>query len=124
MSEARVIKKYPNRRLYDTEESRYITLDELTEKVRKGTDVTIVDAKSGQDLTQATLTQIILETPAARSLPVPLLRQLIRMQDDALGEGECGSREEHGRVRGRADGRLYPAARASSRRGAEGVTRG
>lgn len=81
-----VVKKYSNRRLYDTDASKYVTQEELTEKIRGGSDVRVVDAKSGEDLTQAMLTQIILETPAARLLPVPLLMQLIRMQDDALGE--------------------------------------
>ncbi len=81
-----VIKKYSNRRLYDTDESRYITLDELTDKIRSGTDVSVVDAKSGEDLTQATLTQVILETSAAKLLPVPVLMRLIRMKDDALAE--------------------------------------
>jgi len=81
-----VVKKYSNRRLYDTEESRYITLEELTERIRAGADARVVDAKTGEDLTQATLTQVILEGPAAKLLPVPLLTQLIRMQDDALGE--------------------------------------
>jgi polyhydroxyalkanoate synthesis repressor PhaR len=80
------IKKYGNRRLYDTGESRYITLDELTDRIKEGADVRIVDAKTGDDLTQATLVQIVLETRAARLLPVPLLSKLIRMQDDALGE--------------------------------------
>jgi polyhydroxyalkanoate synthesis repressor PhaR len=80
------IKKYSNRRLYDTEESRYITIEELTERIREGTDVRIVDAKSNEDLTQATLVQIVLDTKATRFLPVPLLARLIRMQDDALGE--------------------------------------
>ena len=81
-----IIKKYSNRRLYDTEESRYITLDELTGKIRAGEDVQIIDAKSGDDLTQTTLTQLILEGPGAGLLPVPLLHRLIRMQDDALAE--------------------------------------
>ncbi len=81
-----VVKKYSNRRLYDTDASKYITQEELMEKIRSGSDVRVVDAKSGDDLTQAMLTQIILETPAAKMLPVPLLMQLIRMQDDALGE--------------------------------------
>ncbi|MEZ4223172.1 MAG: polyhydroxyalkanoate synthesis regulator DNA-binding domain-containing protein [Polyangiaceae bacterium] len=81
-----VIKKYSNRRLYDTEESRYITLDELTEKIRAGSDVAVVDAKTGEDLTQATLTQVILETSAAKLLPVPVLMRLVRMKDDALAE--------------------------------------
>ncbi len=83
---AMLVKKYSNRRLYDTEESRYITLEELTDKVRRGADVQIVDAKSGEDLTQATLTQIILESKGARLLPTHLLARLIRMQDDALAE--------------------------------------
>jgi polyhydroxyalkanoate synthesis repressor PhaR len=82
-----IVKKYGNRRLYDTGESRYITLEELAEKIRKGSDVQVVDAKTGQDLTQATLTQIIVESRgAARLLPVPLLLQLIRMREDALAE--------------------------------------
>ena len=83
---ARVIKKYSNRRLYDTDESRYITLEELTEKIREGVDVRVVDAKTNEDLTQLTLTQIILEGPTAKLLPVPLLNQLIRMHDDSLAE--------------------------------------
>jgi polyhydroxyalkanoate synthesis repressor PhaR len=81
------VKKYGNRRLYDTADSRYITLEELAEKIRKGADAKIVDAKSGQDLTQATLTQIIIESRgAAKLLPVPFLLQLIRMREDALAE--------------------------------------
>jgi polyhydroxyalkanoate synthesis repressor PhaR len=81
-----VVKKYANRRLYDTDESRYITLGELTDKIRQGVDVQVIDAKTNEDLTQATLTQIILESKAARALPTQLLSRLIRMQDDALGE--------------------------------------
>lgn len=82
-----VIKKYSNRRLYDTGESRYVTLDELAEKIRSGFDVRVVDAKSNADLTQPTLAQIILESRrAARLLPSSLLLQLIRMDDDTLAE--------------------------------------
>ncbi len=82
-----IVKKYSNRRLYDTEGSRYMTLEELADKIRQGADVRVLDAKTGEDLTQATLTQIILESRgAARLLPVPLLLQLIRMGDDALAE--------------------------------------
>lgn len=80
------IKKYSNRRLYDTEESRYITLEEMTDLIKRGHDVRVVDAKTGEDLTQATLVQLVLETKAARLLPVPLLTRLIRMQEDALAE--------------------------------------
>lgn len=83
----RIVKKYSNRRLYDTEESRYITLDELAGLVRDGADVFIQDAKTGADLTQSTLAQVILESRGGgRLLPVPLLVQMIRMGDDALAE--------------------------------------
>ena len=82
-----IVKKYSNRRLYDTEASQYITLEELAEKIRLGAEVKVQDAKTAEDLTQVTLTQIILESRgAARLLPVPLLMQLIRMGDDALAE--------------------------------------
>jgi polyhydroxyalkanoate synthesis repressor PhaR len=82
-----LIKKYGNRRLYDTGDSRYVTLDELAAKIRTGTDLRVVDAQTGEDLTQATLTQIVLETGhASRFLPVQLLTQMIRLSDDALAE--------------------------------------
>jgi polyhydroxyalkanoate synthesis repressor PhaR len=87
MSAPVLIKKYGNRRLYDTGDSRYITLEELATKVRSGTDVRVLDAQNNDDLTQATLAQIILESgSAARVLPVGLLTQLVRLGDDALGE--------------------------------------
>ncbi len=82
-----LIKKYGNRRLYDTARSRYITLEELADIVRREEGVRVVDAKSGEDLTTSTLAQIIVEgRGAARLLPQPLLVQLIRMGDDALAE--------------------------------------
>ncbi|HUJ59905.1 MAG TPA: polyhydroxyalkanoate synthesis regulator DNA-binding domain-containing protein [Kofleriaceae bacterium] len=82
-----LIKKYGNRRLYDTGDSRYVTLDELAAKIRSGADLRVVDAQSNDDLTQATLTQIVLETGhAAKFLPVQLLTQMIRLSDDALAE--------------------------------------
>jgi polyhydroxyalkanoate synthesis repressor PhaR len=84
---ALLIKKYGNRRLYDTDRSRYITLEELADIVRREDGVRVVDAKSGEDLTTSTLAQIIVEgRGAARLLPLPLLVQLIRMGDDALAE--------------------------------------
>ena len=87
MSPPILIKKYGNRRLYDTAESRYITLEELAGIIQAGAEVRVVDAKSGADLTQATLTQIIIESrDAGQLLPVPLLTQLIRLGDDALAE--------------------------------------
>jgi polyhydroxyalkanoate synthesis repressor PhaR len=82
-----LIKKYGNRRLYDTSDSRYVTLDELAQKIRGGSDLRIVDAQTGEDLTQGTLTQLVLETGnAAKFLPVQLLTQMIRLSDDSLAE--------------------------------------
>jgi polyhydroxyalkanoate synthesis repressor PhaR len=82
-----LIRKYGNRRLYDTSDSRYVTLDELAQKIRSGSDLRIVDAQTGEDLTQATLTQLVLETGnAAKFLPVQLLTQMIRLSDDSLAE--------------------------------------
>ncbi len=84
-----LIKKYGNRRLYDTAQSRYITLEELAKLIQRGKDddVRVVSADDGEDLTTATLTQIIVEgRGAARLLPVPLLIELIRMGDTALAE--------------------------------------
>ena len=82
-----IVKKYSNRRLYDTDQSRYITQEELAEKIRHGAEIRVIDAATGDDLTQTTLAQIILESRgASRLLPVPLLVQLIRMRDDALAE--------------------------------------
>jgi polyhydroxyalkanoate synthesis repressor PhaR len=82
-----LVKKYGNRRLYDSESSRYVRLGEIAERIRAGADVRVVDAKSNADLTAPTLAQIIFEDRnAARLLPVPLLLQLIRMGDDSLAE--------------------------------------
>src|SRR5262249_17944342 len=84
---ALLVKKYGNRRLYDTDQSKYITLEELAESVRQGKDVRVVDAKTGEALTTPTLAQIIIEgRGAARLLPPALLVQLLRMGDDALAE--------------------------------------
>ncbi|MDF2695610.1 MAG: hypothetical protein K0S65_3993, partial [Labilithrix sp.] len=81
-----LVKKYPNRRLYDTRHSRYITLDDLEKTIRGGEDVTIHDAQDGRDLTQETLTQIVLERSGGRLLPASLLQRMIRLDDAALGE--------------------------------------
>lgn len=74
-----IIKKYANRRLYDTSTSSYVTLDHLSDLVRKGTDFEVRDAKTGEDLTRAVLTQIIYEneTKGEGALPLNFLRQLI-----------------------------------------------
>jgi polyhydroxyalkanoate synthesis repressor PhaR len=83
-----VIKKYGNRRLYDTLGSRYVNLDDIAVMIRKGRQVQVVDAKTGEDLTRVTLTQIITEdakeTPTG--LPLELLRQLIVATDQTRQE--------------------------------------
>src|SRR5260370_16256621 len=79
------VKKYSNRRLYDTSDSRYITLEDLAEKARQGEDVRVVDAKTGEDLTAATFTQAIVEGRGpARWLPDPLLLHPFRLGDHSL----------------------------------------
>jgi polyhydroxyalkanoate synthesis repressor PhaR len=82
-----IIKKYGNRRLYDTSTSRYINLDEIAALVRNGTDVQVVDVKTGEDLTRVTLTQIIVENAKDQpaGLPLELLRQLV-MASDHVGQ--------------------------------------
>ncbi|MCM8557220.1 polyhydroxyalkanoate synthesis repressor PhaR [Sphingomicrobium sediminis] len=81
-----IVKKYANRRLYDTERSSYITLDDLSEMIREGRDVEVVDAKSGEDITHQVLTQIIVEEEAdgGGMLPVSFLRELISMYGGAM----------------------------------------
>ncbi len=81
-----LVKKYANRRLYDTEASCYITNAELAARVRAGRDVRVLDAKTDEDLTQPTLVQLLVDGNRAHSLPVPLLLQLVRLGDDALAE--------------------------------------
>ncbi len=81
-----IVKKYANRRLYDTEDSRYITNAELSARVRAGRDVRVLDAKTDEDLTQPTLVQLLVDGNRAHLLPVPLLLQLVRLGDDALAE--------------------------------------
>jgi polyhydroxyalkanoate synthesis repressor PhaR len=83
-----IIKKYGNRRLYDTAASRYINLDDIASLIREGKDVKVVDAKTGQDLTRVTLTQIITEDAKDRptGLPLELLRQLIVASDEVRQE--------------------------------------
>jgi polyhydroxyalkanoate synthesis repressor PhaR len=83
-----VIKKYANRRLYNTETSTYVTLDDLAAMVKAGRDFVVYDAKTGDDLTHSVLTQIIVEqesrTGGQTLLPIPFLRQLIRFYGDSV----------------------------------------
>jgi polyhydroxyalkanoate synthesis repressor PhaR len=80
------IKKYPNRRYYDTTHSRHLTLDEIRSLIQQGYDITATDARTGDDITAQLLTQIILELDTAKldSFPVPLLLRVIRMNDQLM----------------------------------------
>jgi polyhydroxyalkanoate synthesis repressor PhaR len=82
-----VIKKYANRRLYDTESSAYITLDRLAEMVREGREFEVVDAKTGEDITRQVLTQIIVDEESrggSTMLPVNFLKQLIGLYGNSM----------------------------------------
>jgi len=81
-----VIKKYANRRLYNTSSSSYVTLEELAHLLRAGKEFVVFDAKSGDEITRSVLTQIILEedSKGRNLLPVPFLRQLIGFYDDNM----------------------------------------
>lgn len=80
------IKKYANRRLYDTEKSTYVTLEDLCQLVKEGTEFKVVDARTAEDLTRATLTQIIFEQESKgyNLLPTNFLRHIIKFYDDSL----------------------------------------
>jgi len=87
--EPTVIKKYANRRLYDTGRSSYVTLEDLCEMVKEGHDFVVYDAKSGEDLTRSVLTQIIVDqesTGGQNLLPVGFLKQLIGFYGDNIGQ--------------------------------------
>ncbi len=85
-AEAVVIKKYANRRLYNTAASSYVTLENLSEMVREGVDFIVLDAKSGDDITRSVLAQIIFEQESRGQnlLPVAFLRRLIRFYGDQM----------------------------------------
>ena len=83
-----IIKKYENRRLYDTAGSRYVNLDDVARMIREGVEVQVVDARTGEDLTRVILTQVIVEDAKGpdSGLPLELLRKLIVASDHATHE--------------------------------------
>ncbi len=85
--EPKVIKRYTNRKLYDTVESRYVTLDEIAEMVKQGVEVKIVDNRTKEDLTSVTLAQIVFEEEKKKNqLSLSVLREIIRRPSESLGE--------------------------------------
>jgi polyhydroxyalkanoate synthesis repressor PhaR len=85
----RLIKRYESRKLYDTEESRYVSLDEISTWIRQGQEVRVVDNASSNDVTSQTLTQIILEEgrKGTSFLPSELLHDLVRIGERAVSNG-------------------------------------
>jgi polyhydroxyalkanoate synthesis repressor PhaR len=83
-----LLKKYSNRRLYDTENSRYVTIENVSDMIKKDREVKIIDAQTKEDVTAFILSQIIMEEAKKKNflLPVPVLHLIIRYGDNALGE--------------------------------------
>jgi len=90
MPETRIIKRYANRKLYDTEHSRYVTLDQISEMIRAGDDVKIVDNKTKEDLTTVTLAQIIFEEEKKQRsfLPLNAMRNIIQSGGQWFAEAQ------------------------------------
>src|SRR3954465_10110280 len=90
MPETRIIKRYANRKLYDTEHSRYVTLDQISEMIRHGDDVKIVDNKTKEDLTTVTLAQIIFEEEKKQRsfLPLNAMRNIIQSGGEWFAEAQ------------------------------------
>jgi len=83
--EPKVIKRYTNRKLYDTVESRYVTLDEIAEMVKQGVEVKILDNRTKEDLTSVTLAQIVFEEEKKKNqMPLSVLREIIRRPGDSI----------------------------------------
>jgi polyhydroxyalkanoate synthesis repressor PhaR len=90
MSEPRIIKRYANRKLYDTQHSRYVTLDQISEMIRAGDEVKIVDNKTKEDLTSVTLAQIIFEEEKKQRsfLPLTAMRNIIQNGGEWIAEAQ------------------------------------
>ncbi len=85
VAEPKVIKRYTNRKLYDTVESRYVTLDEIAEMIKQGLEVRIIDNRTKEDLTSVTLAQIIFEEEKKKNrMPLSLLREIIRRPGESI----------------------------------------
>lgn len=86
MEKAKIIKRYQNRKLYDTDASCYVTLDEISEMIQQGEEISVVDNRNQKDITASTLTQIIFEKQKRSEVPVPIatLRHIIRQGDGSF----------------------------------------
>lgn len=86
MKETRVIKRYQNRKLYDTNQSCYVTLEEIAQMIKNGDDLRVIDNKSKADITAVTLTQLLYEAErkAKNAVPVEMLKEIIRNGDGSF----------------------------------------
>ena len=119
--EPKVIKRYTNRKLYDTVESRYVTLDEIAAMIKEGVEVRIVDNRSKEDLTSVTLAQIIFEEEKKKNqMPLAVLREIIRHPGESISgfiQKEVTPRVAS--IREEAESRLDKLLRREDKRGGE-----
>ena len=128
MPETRIIKRYANRKLYDTEHSRYVTLDQISEMIRNGDDVKIVDNKTKEDLTTVTLAQIIFEEEKKQRsfLPLGAMRNIIQSGGEWFAEaqrrvqsilpGKLGKHDEDGAETAPAEDPIDPTDEAAQKK--------
>lgn len=114
MKEVKIIKRYQNRKLYDTHESSYVTLDEIAKMIKGGEDLRVIDNKTKNDITAATLTQLLYESERkAKTQPsVELLKEIIRHGDGSFSgfiQAKIGAEVAHFE----AEASTSPAARAA-----------
>jgi polyhydroxyalkanoate synthesis repressor PhaR len=104
----RMIKRYGNRKLYDTHQSRYVTLEEISQMIRQGQDIKVIDNKTQEDLTNVTFTQIMLEQEKSKRnlLPRSLLRNLIEQSGGSLSEWLQKGRESFATMKTEAEEQL------------------
>jgi len=128
MPDTRIIKRYANRKLYDTEHSRYVTLDQISEMIRNGDDVKIVDNKTKEDLTTVTLAQIIFEEEKKQRsfLPLGAMRNIIQSGGEWFAEaqrrvqsilpGKLGKHDETGAEPAAAEEPIDPTDEAAQKK--------
>jgi len=110
-SHPKIIKRYQNRKLYDTSDSCYVTLEDISEMIKLGEEVEIIDNTTKEDLTAVTLAQIIFEEQKKKTnvLPLNTFREIIRGGGEALKEIVTRSAREFESVRGFVDDKVMPA---------------
>jgi polyhydroxyalkanoate synthesis repressor PhaR len=107
MSSPKIVKRYANRKLYDTERSCYVTLEDIAVMIKAGEEVRVVDNKSGEDLTSVTLAQIIFETEKKSSfMPLAVLRDIIQNGGEKIQAATHDLKETAQKLRGDIEGRI------------------